>query len=106
MHLPGVRLAAPLLTDHDVAGLHFAASNKVDIVMVPFVRGSEDVQLVRKMLDDFRGEDVQVGMGTCKHAFAAAELVCSACATVAGSTMAWTVAALLSDAFLGCCHAC
>lgn len=61
VHLPGVRLAAPLLAEHDLAGLRFAASNKVDIVMAPFVRGPEDVQLVRKMLDDFGGENVQVG---------------------------------------------
>jgi pyruvate kinase len=93
VHLPGVRLAAPLLAEHDLAGLRFAASNKVDIVTAPFVRGPQDVQLVRKMLDDFGGENVQVGAQICT---AAARHACVALVTK--GPMCCSAAVLLSAA--------
>jgi hypothetical protein len=61
VHLPGARLAAPLLAPHDLAGLRFAVDNGVDIVTAPFVRCGEDVQLVRQVLQDLGGGGVQVG---------------------------------------------
>jgi pyruvate kinase len=51
INLPGVAVSAPSLTDKDVADLRFALALGVDMVALSFVRGPEDAEPVRRVMD-------------------------------------------------------
>jgi pyruvate kinase len=50
INLPGVRLAAPALTEKDQEDLHFGLQQEVDAVAVSFVRKAEDILQVRQFI--------------------------------------------------------
>jgi pyruvate kinase len=52
INLPGVAVSAPALTKKDLADLDGALSMDPDIVALSFVRGPEDIQQLRSVLDE------------------------------------------------------
>ena len=59
-NLPGVKVDIPVLTPKDVDDVqNFCCKNKMDFVAVSFVQTGEDVQFVRKTLDDAGGRHVR-----------------------------------------------
>jgi pyruvate kinase len=59
LSLPGVDLSAPVLSDKDLADLHFALELGVDLVALSFVRHPDDAKAVRKVLSEL-GSSAQV----------------------------------------------
>jgi pyruvate kinase len=59
LSLPGVDLSAPVLSDKDLADLHFALELGVDLVALSFVRHPDDAKAVRKVLGEL-GSSAQV----------------------------------------------
>ena len=56
-NLPGVKVDIPVLTAKDIDDVqNFCCKNKMDFVAVSFVQTGEDVQFVRKTLDDAGGQ--------------------------------------------------
>jgi pyruvate kinase len=53
INLPGTRLAAPSLTDKDLADLAFGLTQDVDAVAISFVRRAEDIARVRQAIIEF-----------------------------------------------------
>ncbi len=51
INLPGVAVSAPSLSDKDVEDLRFALALGVDMVALSFVRGPEDAEPVRQVMD-------------------------------------------------------
>ena len=60
-NLPGVKVDIPVLTAKDIDDVqNFCCKNKMDFVAASFVQTGEDVQLIRKTLDDAGGQNVQI----------------------------------------------
>ena len=60
-NLPGVKVELDVLQEKDIEDIkEFACVNKMDYVAVSFVQCGDDVQMVRKLLDENGGEDVQI----------------------------------------------
>eukprot|EP00798_Chlamydomonas_sp_ICE-L_P024512 gene24512-10114_t len=58
-NLPGVKVDIPVLTEKDIDDLqNFAAKNQMDFVAASFVQSAEDVQFIRKTLDDSGGHNM------------------------------------------------
>ena len=56
----GATLDLPHMGPECTAGLRWAASQRVDYVTVPYVRSSEDIQLVRSILDEAGALDTAI----------------------------------------------
>jgi len=52
INLPGVNVSTPALTEKDEADLRWALATGVDLVAMSFVRGPDDAQLARKIMQD------------------------------------------------------
>lgn len=52
LNLPGVAVSVPAMSDKDVEDLRFALRLGVDLVALSFVRGAEDVEDVRRVMDE------------------------------------------------------
>jgi pyruvate kinase len=52
MNLPGAKISAPAVTEKDIADLDFGVAQGVDYVAVSFVRQSEDLRQVRRLLQE------------------------------------------------------
>ena len=60
-NLPGVKVDIPVLTAKDIDDVqNFCCKNKMDYIAASFVQTGEDVQLIRKTLDDAGGQHVQI----------------------------------------------
>ena len=60
-NLPGVKVELDVLQPKDVDDIkNFACKNKMDYIAVSFVQTGEDVQMVRKILDENGGENIQI----------------------------------------------
>ena len=53
VNFPGVMLDVPTLTDQDKADLKMALDSGADWVALSFVRSSDDISYVHKIMDDF-----------------------------------------------------
>ena len=58
--LPGVDVHLPAMTDSDRENLRLARAYGVTGVMQPFVRGREDLEAVREVLDGAGGQDIRL----------------------------------------------
>jgi pyruvate kinase len=52
INLPGVSVSTPALTEKDLDDLRFGLGLRVDLVALSFVRGPEDVDPVRRVMDE------------------------------------------------------
>lgn len=52
LNLPGVSLSAPSLTEKDLADLRLGLELRVDAVAISFVRGADDIRLLREAMGD------------------------------------------------------
>ena len=52
---PGLTVASPTLTEEDLQNLQLAGASGVTGVMLPFVRGAEDIRTLRRALEQGRG---------------------------------------------------
>lgn len=58
--VPGVSIDAPCLTDVDKANIAVAVDYGVTSILQPFVRSRDDLETVRKALDDAGGQDIEL----------------------------------------------
>lgn len=60
MNLPGTAVRLPALKDKDIADLKTACEHDYDYVAVSFTRNKDDIDQVRKVLDENGGKDVKI----------------------------------------------
>ncbi|KAG2439977.1 hypothetical protein HXX76_004095 [Chlamydomonas incerta] len=61
VNLPGVHVDIPVLTTKDIEDLQkFCVGNNMDFVAASFVQSADDVRLIRRVLDDAGGFNVQI----------------------------------------------
>ena len=60
MNLPGTIIRLPGLADKDYADLKTACEHDYDFVAISFARNAEDINNVRKVLDEYGGKDIQI----------------------------------------------
>lgn len=60
LNFPGVDLYMPYMDETDKADLLFGIKNDVDYVAASFVRRADDVVLMRKFLDENKGNDIEI----------------------------------------------
>lgn len=60
VNVPNVKLSMPFLSEKDKKDLLFGIKNDIDFVAASFVRRAEDVQKMRKFLDDHGGYDIHI----------------------------------------------
>ena len=60
INAPNVSISLPAVTEKDKADLIFGCEQKVDIVAASFIRKADDVLSVRKILNENRGENIQI----------------------------------------------
>jgi pyruvate kinase len=60
-NLPGVKVDIPVLTEKDIDDLqNFCCKNKMDYVAASFVQSAEDVQFIRRILNEAGGYQVKI----------------------------------------------
>jgi pyruvate kinase len=60
MNFPDTELSIPAITEKDVEDLQFAAGQKVDYVAASFIRKRDDIVQLRRLLQNFGGNEIQV----------------------------------------------
>ena len=60
MNLPGTVIRLPGLAEKDIADLKTACEHEYDFVAISFARNLDDIQQVRKVLDENGGKDIQI----------------------------------------------
>ncbi len=60
INVPGMTLNLEYLSDKDISDIEWAYTNDVDFIAASFVRRKEDVQAIRKLLDDNGGHRIQI----------------------------------------------
>ncbi len=60
VNLPDVNINLPALADTDIADLKFGCEQGVDFVAASFIRKKEDVQEVRRVLDENGGKEIKI----------------------------------------------
>ena len=60
MNLPGTTIRLPGLAEKDYADLKTACEHDYDFVAISFARNAEDINAVRKVLDENGGKDIQI----------------------------------------------
>lgn len=60
MNLPGTIIRLPGLAEKDYADLKTACEHDYDFVAISFARNAEDINNVRKVLDEYGGKDIQI----------------------------------------------
>ena len=60
MNLPGTTIRLPGLAEKDYADLKTACEHEYDFVAISFTRNADDINQVRKVLDENGGKDVQI----------------------------------------------
>ena len=60
IHIPGVHIQLPALTEKDVADIRFGVENDFDYIAASFVRRAADVEAVRQVLHDCGGDAVKI----------------------------------------------
>jgi len=60
-NLPGVKIELPVLMEKDINDLqNFGCKHKVDYVAASFVQSAEDVNFIRRVLDEAGGEEIRI----------------------------------------------
>lgn len=60
MNLPGTPVRLPALKDKDIADLKTACEHDYDYVAMSFTRNKDDIEQVRKVLDENGGKDIKI----------------------------------------------
>lgn len=60
MNLPGTKIRLPGLAEKDIMDLKAACEHDYDFVAISFARNEEDINNVRKVLDENGGKDIQI----------------------------------------------
>lgn len=60
MNLPGTIIRLPGLSEKDIADLKTACEHDYDFVAISFARNLDDINQVRKVLDENGGKDIQI----------------------------------------------
>lgn len=60
MNLPGTAIRLPGLAEKDIADLKTACEHDYDFVAISFARNADDINQVRKVLDENGGKDIQI----------------------------------------------
>lgn len=60
MNLPGTAVRLPALKEKDINDLKTACEHDYDFVAMSFTRGKDDIDQVRKVLDDNGGKDIMI----------------------------------------------
>ena len=60
VNVPGVRFSMPYISDRDKDDVLFGIRSGFDYIAASFVRGAEDVQALRQLLDENGGEHVRI----------------------------------------------
>lgn len=60
VNVPGVKINLPALTEKDKSDLAFGCEQEVDMVAASFVRKATDVLAIRKVLEQYGGNDIQI----------------------------------------------
>ena len=60
MNLPGTAVRLPALKDKDIADLKTACEHDYDYVAMSFTRNKDDIDQVRKVLDENGGKDIKI----------------------------------------------
>lgn len=60
MHVPGVPLRLPSVTPKEEQDIKFAIENDFDFIAISFVRNSDDVEQIKKILNSNGGSDIQI----------------------------------------------
>ena len=60
MNLPGTPVRLPALKEKDIADLKTACEHNYDYVAMSFTRGKDDIDQVRKVLDENGGKDIKI----------------------------------------------
>ena len=60
MNLPGTVIRLPGLSDKDIADLKAACEHDYDYVAISFARNAEDINEVRRVLDENGGKDIRI----------------------------------------------
>lgn len=60
INLPGTAVRLPALKDKDIADLKTACEHDYDYVAMSFTRNKDDIEQVRKVLDDNGGKDIKI----------------------------------------------
>ncbi len=59
-NLPGTKVNLPGLSEKDIADLKTACEHEYDFVAISFTRNANDINQVRKILDENGGKDIQI----------------------------------------------
>ena len=60
MNLPGTMIRLPGLAEKDIADLKTACEHEYDFVAISFARNADDINQVRKVLDENGGKDIKI----------------------------------------------
>lgn len=60
INVPGIHLSLPYISEVDKSDLLFGIEEDVDYVAASFVRTAEDVQQIRKLLQENGGEQIKI----------------------------------------------
>ncbi len=60
INVPGVKINLPAITKKDIEDIKFGIENDIDFISASFIRKAEDVIDIRKILEEYGADDVQI----------------------------------------------
>ncbi len=60
VNVPNVKINLPAVTDKDISDIKFGIENEVDFIAVSFVRTADDVNTIRRILEENGGQNIDI----------------------------------------------
>src|SRR5690606_9248180 len=60
INLPDTSVNLPAITEKDIEDIKFGIENEVDFIAASFIRKAEDVVEIRKILEEYGGEHIDI----------------------------------------------
>lgn len=60
VNVPGVKINLPAVTEKDINDIKFGIQNDIDFIAVSFVRTADDVTIIRRILEQNDGQQIQI----------------------------------------------
>lgn len=60
VNVPGVKINLPAVTEKDISDIKFGIENDIDFIAVSFVRTADDVTIIRRILEQNDGQQIQI----------------------------------------------
>ena len=60
VNVPGVKINLPAVTEKDISDIKFGIQNDIDFIAVSFVRTADDVTIIRRILEQNDGQQIQI----------------------------------------------